>query len=98
MLGNFLAIGDAVFQMKSNSVFDVDDGFLVCVTLAVATLKAGTGNEVSVGVRFDNDGKSEIFHTENYRPVALFAPVSLFAQPVIHKPSPIARMLQFFRI
>jgi len=47
MLGDFLAVSEAVFDVQSDGVFDVLNGLVVCVSLAVTALKHGTGNEIA---------------------------------------------------
>src|SRR5712692_5080647 len=61
-LGNLLAVGKAVCYVQLDGIFDVLDSFFVRVALAVATLERGAGNEKAVGVRFDDDGKSNVLH------------------------------------
>ncbi len=61
-LRDFFAVGQPVCDMQFNGVLDVLDSFLVRVALAVAALKRGTGNEVAIGVRFDDDRKGDVFH------------------------------------
>ncbi len=48
--------------MQANGVFDVLYRLFVTVSLAVATLKRGAGDEIAVGVGFHDDGKSQISH------------------------------------
>jgi hypothetical protein len=64
LLGHPLAVSQAVLDVQSDGVLDVLHGLFVSVSLAVATLQGGTGNEVAVGVSFDNDGKSEALHAQ----------------------------------
>lgn len=63
MLGDFLAVSKAVFDVQSNGVFDVLNGLFVCVPLAVAALKCGTGNEVAVRIGLNDDGEREVLHS-----------------------------------
>ena len=63
MLGDFLAVSEAVFDVQSDGVFDVLNGLFVCVSLAVTALKHGTGNEIAVRIGFDNDGEREVLHS-----------------------------------
>src|ERR1700676_1745587 len=61
-LEDLFSIGNTVLNMQPNGVLCVLDGFLVRFALAVATLKRRTRNEVPIGITFDNDGKSNVFH------------------------------------
>src|SRR3989442_299651 len=49
--------------MQADGVFDVLYRLFVAVSLAVATLKRGAGDEIAVGVGFHDDRKSQISHT-----------------------------------
>jgi hypothetical protein len=62
MLGDFLAVREAVLDVQANSVLDVVESLFVGISLAVATLQRWTRNEIAVGVRFDNDRKCQVFH------------------------------------
>jgi hypothetical protein len=46
--------------VQLNGILDVVDGFLVGFALTVATLESGAGNEETIGVRCDDDGKSNV--------------------------------------
>jgi hypothetical protein len=61
-LRDFFALGQPILDVQLNGVLNVLDGFLVRVALAVAALKRGTRNEVAIGVRFDDNRKSNVFH------------------------------------
>ena len=49
--------------MQADGVFDIFNRLFVTVSLAVATLKRGAGDEIAVGVGFHDDRKSQISHT-----------------------------------
>jgi hypothetical protein len=51
-----------IFDVQPNGVLTVLHGFLVGISLGVAALKSGTGNEVAVGVAFNDDGKRQVPH------------------------------------
>lgn len=61
---------------EADGVFDVLDGFLISLALTVAALERGAGDEITVGVGFDDDGKRQIsdiciigsprFHTNRF--------------------------------
>ncbi len=44
--------------MQADGVFDIFNRLFVTISLAVATLKGGAGDEIAVGVGFDDDRKS----------------------------------------
>jgi hypothetical protein len=48
--------------MQSDGVLDVLDDLFIGVALAVAALQGRAGNEVPIGIAFDNNGKSNVFH------------------------------------
>jgi len=59
-----------VLDVQLDGIFDVVDGFLMGFALTVATLERGEGNEKTVGVRFDDNGKSDVLHdVAHYRAV-----------------------------
>ena len=45
-------------SMEADGVFDIFNRLFVTISLAVATLKGGAGDEIAVGVGFDDDRKS----------------------------------------
>jgi hypothetical protein len=79
-LRDFFALGQAVLDVQLNGVLNVLDGFLVRVALAVAALKRGTGNEVAIGVRFDDDRKSNVFHNSGHYKPQLESGIPEFAE------------------
>jgi hypothetical protein len=77
MLGNFLAVRDSVFDVEPNGVSNVFDSLFVSVSLAVTALEHGAGNEITVGVGFNDDGKREVFHVRIINPVGNAAKLEL---------------------
>jgi hypothetical protein len=67
VLGNFLTVGDAVFDMETEGILDVCNGFFVGVPLAVTSLQRGTGNEVTVGITLPEGGRDEAIKTATER-------------------------------
>jgi hypothetical protein len=61
---NFLLFGEAVFQMKPNSVPDVFEGFFIGIALAVAALEFGTECKIAVLVMLDQNGKTVMFYVD----------------------------------
>jgi len=61
-LGNLFAAGQPVFYVQPDGVLDVVDSFFVRFALTVATLERGAGNEKTIGVRFNDDRKSNVLH------------------------------------
>ena len=55
---NFLAVGNAVFNVQSNGVLDGLDSLFVAVSLATASLERRARNEVTVRICFDNDERA----------------------------------------
>ncbi len=69
-MGNLFSIGQSVFDVQLNGVLDVLNRFFVRIALAVAALERGAGNEKTIRVRFDDDGKSNVLHScDHYRAV-----------------------------
>ena len=69
-LGDLFTVGKPVLYVQLDGVLYVVDGLFVCFALAIATLESGTGNEKTVGVRFDDDWKSDVLHdVAHYRSV-----------------------------
>jgi hypothetical protein len=62
VLGNFLAVCDAVLDMKADGVLDILDRFFVGLPLAITSLKRGARNEVAVRIPFYDDGKRKVFY------------------------------------
>ena len=48
--------------MEADGIFNILNGLFVAVPLAVATLERGARDKIAVGVRFDDDRKSQISH------------------------------------
>ena len=46
-----------IFEVQTDGVFNIRDGFIVRGSLGIAPLQGGTGNEKTVSVAFDDDGK-----------------------------------------
>ncbi len=61
-LGDFFTVGKPVLDVQLDGVLDVVDGFLVRFALTVATLERRAGNKKTIGVCFDDDGKSDVLH------------------------------------
>src|SRR5260370_29342068 len=61
-LGNLFSVGQPVYYVQLNGILDVLDGFFLGIALAVAALERGAGNEKAIGVRFDDDRKSNVLH------------------------------------
>jgi hypothetical protein len=61
-LGNLFVIGKAVRYVQLDGILDVLDSFFVGVALAITALERGAGNEEAIGVRFDDDRKSNVLH------------------------------------
>jgi len=51
--------------VQFDGILNVFDGPFVRFALTVAALKRGAGNEKAIGVRFDDDGKSNVPHDFN---------------------------------
>ena len=52
--------------MQLDGILNVFDDLFVRVALAVAALKRGAGNEKTISVHFDDDGKSNVPHDFNH--------------------------------
>jgi len=70
-LRNLFAVRQSVCDVQLNGVLDVLYRFLVRIALAVAALERGAGSEKAIGIRFDDDGKSNVLHDlKHYRPAS----------------------------
>jgi len=66
--------------VQFDGILDVVDGFLLRFALTVAALESGARNEITIGVRFDDDGKSDVLHDSGHCRSALGTGKTEFAE------------------
>jgi len=62
-LGDFFAVGLAVFDVQLDGILDVRESFFVSVALAVTALQRRAENEKAIGIGLDDNRKDNGLHS-----------------------------------